>query len=52
MVQYPETAEFPYMPNSILKQVHPDYILSPKDILRKIIERIGISPAKQEKINN
>jgi two-component system chemotaxis response regulator CheB len=52
MVQDPETAEFPYMPNLIVKQEHPDYILSPKEIVRKIIERIGISQAKQEKINN
>jgi two-component system, chemotaxis family, protein-glutamate methylesterase/glutaminase len=49
MVQDPETAEFPYMPNSIVEQEHPDYILSPKEIVRKIIERIGIS---QDKINN
>jgi two-component system CheB/CheR fusion protein len=28
MVQDPETAEFPYIPNSIVKQEHPDYILS------------------------
>jgi two-component system chemotaxis response regulator CheB len=52
MVQDPETAEFPYMPNSILKQEHPDYLLSPKEIVRKIIDCIDISQVKQEKINN
>jgi len=40
IVQDPETAQFPLMPSALIANDHPDYILTPKDIATKIIERI------------
>lgn len=47
IVQDPETAEFPYMPRSIVKLDHPDYILFPNEIARKIVECVDISAGKR-----
>jgi two-component system chemotaxis response regulator CheB len=43
IVQDPKTAEFPYMPRSIIKLEHPDFILSPKDMAGKIVEYLDFS---------
>jgi len=43
IVQDPKTAEFPYMPSSIIKLEHPDFILSPKDMAGKIVEHLDFS---------
>lgn len=43
MVQDPKTAEFPYMPNSIVKQNYTDYILSPIELAVKIGEHIDFN---------
>jgi two-component system chemotaxis response regulator CheB len=32
IVQEPNTAQFPFMPNAVIAADHPDYILSPEDI--------------------
>ncbi|MFD0793429.1 chemotaxis protein CheB [Mucilaginibacter litoreus] len=37
IVQDPETAAFPLMPSGLIANDHPDYILSPDDIAKKII---------------
>jgi len=47
IVQDPETAEFPYMPRSIVKLEHPDFILSPKEMAGKIVECVDISADKR-----
>lgn len=39
IVQDPETAQFPLMPYSLIANDHPDYILTPDDIVDKIVER-------------
>ena len=47
IVQDPKTAEFPYMPSSIIKLEHPDFILSPKEMAGKIVECVDISAGKR-----
>lgn len=41
IVQDPITAQFPLMPQSLIANDHPDYILAPDDINRKIKEKIA-----------
>ncbi|MBW8684645.1 chemotaxis protein CheB [Chitinophaga rhizophila] len=38
IVQEPYTAEHPIMPQALIANDHPDYILTPEDIARKIIQ--------------
>lgn len=42
IVQYPRTAEHPFMPNSIVVNDMPDAILSPDEISHKIIQYTGL----------
>lgn len=42
MVQDPDSAQFPLMPNTLINNDHPDYILMPKDIVAKIIDRVKV----------
>lgn len=39
IVQDPDTAQFPLMPSSLIAYDHPDYILTPADIAKKITDR-------------
>jgi two-component system chemotaxis response regulator CheB len=41
IVQDPETAQFPLMPQTLIANDHPDYILTPAEITTKIIEYTG-----------
>ncbi|UYQ94990.1 chemotaxis protein CheB [Chitinophaga horti] len=40
IVQDPETAAFPRMPHTLIANDHPDYVLKPGDIRRKIVEKV------------
>lgn len=40
IVQDPETAQFPLMPSALIANDHPDYVLTPDDIVTKIIEQV------------
>jgi two-component system, chemotaxis family, protein-glutamate methylesterase/glutaminase len=40
IVQDPETAQFPLMPNSLIAYDHPDYVLTPKEIAHKIVNHL------------
>lgn len=40
IVQDPETAQFPMMPQSLIANDHPDYVLSPEQIVRKVIDHV------------
>lgn len=41
IVQDPETAQFPFMPQGIIKGDSPDYILSPKEIVSEILVKLS-----------
>jgi two-component system, chemotaxis family, protein-glutamate methylesterase/glutaminase len=41
IVQDPATAQFPLMPETLIANDHPDYILQPADINRKIKEKVA-----------
>jgi two-component system chemotaxis response regulator CheB len=40
IVQDPDTAQFSLMPGNLIANDHPDYVLSPKDIAKKIATRV------------
>lgn len=46
IVQDPETAQFPLMPSALIANDHPDYILTPEDIVTKLLDHI--SPQAQK----
>lgn len=39
IVQDPFTAQFPMMPNGLIAFDHPDYVLTPKEIVQKLVEK-------------
>jgi two-component system CheB/CheR fusion protein len=41
IVQDPETAQFPLMPNHLIAYDHPDYVLTPKDIAEKLTKQLA-----------
>ncbi len=41
IVQDPGTAQFPLMPKSLIANDHPDYILTPEDISKKVAEHVA-----------
>ena len=42
IVQDPDTAQFGLMPGSLVANDHPDYVLSPKDIATKLLEKTAL----------
>lgn len=41
IVQDPETAQFPLMPSALIANDHPDYILTPTDIVEKVVKHVN-----------
>ncbi|GAA4915338.1 chemotaxis protein CheB [Mucilaginibacter defluvii] len=41
IVQAPETAQFPLMPSALIANDHPDYILTPTDIVEKVVKHVN-----------
>ncbi|QXV67206.1 chemotaxis protein CheB [Mucilaginibacter sp. 21P] len=45
IVQDPITAEFPSLPKTLIANDHPDYVLNPDEIKKKICEYAGVRPS-------
>ncbi|MCD8739713.1 chemotaxis protein CheB [Mucilaginibacter roseus] len=41
IVQDPKTAQFPLMPSALIANDHPDYVLTPADIVEKVINHVN-----------
>ncbi|WP_158829473.1 chemotaxis protein CheB [Mucilaginibacter lacusdianchii] len=41
IVQDPLTAEFPLMPSALIANDHPDYVLTPIEIVNKVVDRVN-----------
>ncbi len=43
IAQDPITAEFPYLPQGLIANDHPDYVLTPEEIVHKLIQKCDAS---------